>query len=335
MKKNNILAVALSAGLILCGGGYYLSNVDIAYAQENLSIDVEVPRKEAEVDGLKKVIIQKNIEISDLENQKEDYSKAKSKYKEVYADYDQYYKEVYTPAYTKNEALLDTLKDEEKKLKDSYDEWKAANDKVPADKNDPNYADLKKKANDLAWKWDAQKKKTQQAYDAYMEDFEKFAPIDDEVVAKDNAVAKEEKNLDRIEAKNKEIEDKINNLKEEINEDSEKIKNLEEEIRQLKRNRDIVREIFGEEANIVGYNYSSVETTKDSDKKEEMGITAETRAKLLEAIRQAEIKIDAVEFLKEYTPKTIAKVVDKLDKLVAEQEFLIKQAKELLAKYWA
>lgn len=95
-------------------GGYYLSNVDIAYAQENLSIDVEIPRKEDEVDGLKRVIVQKNIEISDLENQKEDYSKAKSKYKEVYADYDQYYKEVYTPAYTKNKALLDTLKDEEK-----------------------------------------------------------------------------------------------------------------------------------------------------------------------------------------------------------------------------
>ena len=334
MKKNNILAVALSAGLVLCGGGYYLSNVEVAYAQENLSID-EIPRKEAEVDGLKRVIVQKNIEISDLENQKEDYSKAKSKYKEVYADYDQYYKEVYTPAYTRNKALLDTLEDEDKKLKDAFDEWKAANDKVPADKNDPDYADLKKKADDLAWKWDAQKKKTKQAYDAYMEDFEKFAPIDDEVVAKDEAVAKEEENLDRIEAKNKEIDEKIDNLKEEIKEDSEKIINLEEEIRQLKRNRDIVREILGEDTDIVGYNYRSVETTKNSDMKEEMGISAETRAKLLEAIRQAEIKIEAVRFLKENTPQTIAKVVGKLDKLVAEQEILIKQAKELLAKYWA
>ena len=62
------------------------------------------------------------------------------------------------------------------------------------------------------------------------------------------------------------------------------------------------------------------------------GISAETRAKLEKAISEAEQKILAVKFLKETTPKTIAKVVDKLDKIVAEQEALIKSAKELLGQ---
>lgn len=74
----------------------------------------------------------------------------------------------------------------------------------------------------------------------------------------------------------------------------------------------------------------TTETTKPG--KVEKGISAETRAKLEAAIRDAEIKIESVKFLKENTPKTIAKVVDKLDKIVAEQKALIKSAKELLGQ---
>lgn len=83
-----------------------------------------------------------------------------------------------------------------------------------------------------------------------------------------------------------------------------------------------------------GYNVTIVATEKGIVvvKKEDTGISAETRAKLEKAISEAEQKILAVKFLKETTPKTIAKVVDKLDKIVAEQEALIKSAKELLGK---
>lgn len=75
---------------------------------------------------------------------------------------------------------------------------------------------------------------------------------------------------------------------------------------------------------------TTTETTKPG--KVDKGISAETRAKLEAAIRDAEIKIESVKFLKENTPKTIAKVVDKLDKIVAEQKELIKSAKELLGQ---
>ena len=78
----------------------------------------------------------------------------------------------------------------------------------------------------------------------------------------------------------------------------------------------------------------TTETTTETVKpgKVEKGISAETRAKLQKAIDEAEQKILAVKFLKETTPKTISKVVDKLDKIVAEQEALIKSAKELLGQ---
>lgn len=75
---------------------------------------------------------------------------------------------------------------------------------------------------------------------------------------------------------------------------------------------------------------TTTETVKPG--KVDKGISAETRAKLEAAIRDAEIKIESVKFLKENTPKTIAKVVDKLDKIVAEQKELIKSAKELLGQ---
>lgn len=83
-----------------------------------------------------------------------------------------------------------------------------------------------------------------------------------------------------------------------------------------------------------GYNVTIVATEKGIVvvKKEDTGISAETRAKLEAAIRDAEIKIESVKFLKENTPKTIAPVVDKLDKIVAEQKALIKSANELLGK---
>ena len=61
------------------------------------------------------------------------------------------------------------------------------------------------------------------------------------------------------------------------------------------------------------------------------GLTAAQKAALEKAIADAEVQIQAVKFLKETTPKTIAKVADKLDKLVAEQEARLVKAKALLA----
>ena len=329
MKKNNILALTLSAGLVL-GGAYLVeANQNVAYAQEDLSIDVEIPRKEAEIDGLKKEIAQKNYEISNLENQKEDTSKDYDEYDKIWPERDKLYKE-YLPILAEYKPILAKYKAEVKKLNELYEQWKAANDAYIAD---PNNKELEKKKSELAFKWGDQEKITAEAKKAYDEYLPKIKPLSEKLKELDKQLDQIQAVLDEKEAKNKEIEEKIEKINKEKEETSEKIKNLEEEISQIKKNKAIVREILGDEADVVGYNYRSVETTKDSDKKEEMGISAETRAKLLEAIRQAEIKIEAVRFLKENTPKTIAKVVDKLDKLVAEQEMLIKEAKEILAKY--
>ena len=61
-------------------------------------------------------------------------------------------------------------------------------------------------------------------------------------------------------------------------------------------------------------------------------ISAETKAKLEKAIADAKTQIEAVKFLKENTPKTIEKVVDKLDVLVKDAKATIKASEELLGK---
>ena len=277
MKKNNILALTLSAGLVL-GGAYLVeANQNVAYAQEDLSIDVEIPRKEAEIDGLKKEIAQKNYEISNLENQKEDTSKDYDEYDKIWPERDKLYKE-YLPILAEYKPILAKYKAEVKKLNELYEQWKAANDAYIAD---PNNKELEKKKSELAFKWGDQEKITAEAKKAYDEYLPKIKPLSEKLKELDKQLDQIQAVLDEKEAKNKEIEEKIEKINKEKEETSEKIKNLEEEISQIKKNKAIVREILGDEADVVGYNYRSVETTKDSDKKEEMGISAETRAKLL------------------------------------------------------
>merc|ERR1712183_130648 len=75
--------------------------------------------------------------------------------------------------------------------------------------------------------------------------------------------------------------------------------------------------------------FENVKPAKPVDKDE---IKPETKAALEKAILDAKIQIKAVETLKKTTPKTIAKVVDKLDKLVKEAEATIKMSEELLGK---
>lgn len=62
------------------------------------------------------------------------------------------------------------------------------------------------------------------------------------------------------------------------------------------------------------------------------GISEETRLQLIEAIANANKQIDAAEYLMENFPKTIAKVVDKLEFLIKDSKETIKMAEELLAK---
>lgn len=332
MKKNNILAVALSAGLVLCGGGYYISNVDVAYAQENLSIDVEIPRKESQIDELKKEIAQKNDEISNLENQKEDPSQVKAEIQENIDNFNVINDE-YKKKYDDWENSKKVYNEKNDKLQDLEKQIEELKDKINGHNFEPGDLDKVLALNKEAAPLRFEVRDAKDDMDEKLAEVKKLEPDFIEARKNYNQKSKElNDKLDDIDAHNKEIDEKIEKVNKEKEEISEKIEKLEEEISQIKKNREIVREILGDEADVVGYNYRSVETTTDSDKKEEMGISAETRAKLLEAIKQAEIKIEAVRFLKENTPKTIAKVVDKLDKLVVEQEILIKEAKELLAK---
>ena len=84
-----------------------------------------------------------------------------------------------------------------------------------------------------------------------------------------------------------------------------------------------------EKAGDITLIFENVKPAKPADKDE---IKPETRAALEKAILDAKIQIKAVETLKKTTPKTIAKVVDKLDKLVKEAEATIKMSEELLGK---
>ena len=333
MKKNNILAVTLSAGLLL-GGAYLVeANQNVAYAQENLSIDVEIPRKESQIDGLKKEMAQKNDEISNLENQKEDQSQVKAEIQENIDNFNVIYDE-YKKKYDAWENAKKDYNEKNNKLQDLEKQIEDLKNKIASGNFKPEDLDKMLAIDSKAAPLRFEVRDAKADMEEKLAEVKKLEPDFKEAKKNYNQKSKElNDKLDDIDAHNKEIDEKIEKVNKEKADISEKIKNLEEEISQIKKNREIVREILGDEADVIGYNYRSVETTKDSDKKEEMGITAETRAKLLEAIKQAEIKIDAVRFLKENTPKTIAKVVDKLDKLVAEQEILIKEAKELLAKY--
>ena len=333
MKKNNILAVTLSAGLIL-GGAYLVEeNQNVAYAQENLSIDVEIPRKESQIDELKKEMAQKNDEISNLENQKEDQSQVKAEIQENIDNFNVIY-DKYKKKYDAWENAKKDYNEKNNKLQDLEKQIEELKDKINGHNFEPGDLDKMLAIDSKAAPLRFEVRDAKADMEEKLAEVKKLEPDFKEAKKNYNQKSKElNDKLDDIDDHNKEIDEKIEKVNKEKADISEKIKNLEEEISQIKKNKAIVREILGDEADVVGYNYRSVETTKDSDKKEEMGISAETRAKLLEAIRQAEIKIEAVRFLKENTPKTIAKVVDKLDKLVAEQEILIKEAKELLAKY--
>lgn len=84
-----------------------------------------------------------------------------------------------------------------------------------------------------------------------------------------------------------------------------------------------------EKAGDITLIFENVKPAKPVEKDE---IKPETRAALEKAILDAKIQIKAVETLKKTTPKTIAKVVDKLDKLVKEAEATIKMSEELLGK---
>ena len=77
---------------------------------------------------------------------------------------------------------------------------------------------------------------------------------------------------------------------------------------------------------------TTTETSTKPGKVEETkkGLTAAQKAALEKAIADAEVQIQAVKFLKETTPKTIAPVAEKLDKLVAEQKARLVKAKAIL-----
>lgn len=82
---------------------------------------------------------------------------------------------------------------------------------------------------------------------------------------------------------------------------------------------------------VVPINPLIVEKTNDNLEIAE-GISEETRLQLIEAIANANKQIDAAEYLMENFPKTIAKVVDKLEFLIKDSKETIKMAEELLAK---
>lgn len=95
----------------------------------------------------------------------------------------------------------------------------------------------------------------------------------------------------------------------------------------------IVQETTVEENTNIVLPISPLISEKTNDNLEiAEGITEETRLQLIEAITNANKQIDAAEYLMENFPKTIAKVVDKLEFLIKDSKETIKMAEELLAK---
>lgn len=77
MKKNKVLAVALSAGLVL-GGAYALdADVNVAYAaEETKSVEEQKAEKEAQIKELEEANTAKEKEIETLKGQKTDTTQA-------------------------------------------------------------------------------------------------------------------------------------------------------------------------------------------------------------------------------------------------------------------
>lgn len=87
-----------------------------------------------------------------------------------------------------------------------------------------------------------------------------------------------------------------------------------------------------ENTNVVVPISPLISETTNENKEIAEEISPETRLKLTEAIENANRQIDAAEYLMENFPKTIAKVVDKLEFLIKDSKETIKMAEELLAE---
>lgn len=162
-----------------------------------------------------------------------------------------------------------------------------------------------------------------------------------DIIALNEKVAKYEEEIKGVEDKRAELQSEVSRRLGDYNEAVNKRQEAQKALAAAQAKYDAAKEKLvkegvsvdvinrAEKAGDITLIFENVKPAKPADKDE---IKPETRAALEKAILDAKIQIKAVETLKKTTPKTIAKVVDKLDKLVKDAEATIKVSEELLGK---
>ena len=160
-----------------------------------------------------------------------------------------------------------------------------------------------------------------------------------DIIALNEKVAKYEEEIKGVEDKRAELQSEVSRRLGDYNEAVNKRQEAQKALAAAQAKYDAAKEKLvkegvsvdvinrAEKAGDITLIFENVKPAKPADKDE---IKPETRAKLEKAIEDAKTQIKAVEILKKTTPKTIAKVVDKLDKLVKEAEATIKMSEDCL-----
>ena len=230
MKKNKVLAVALSAGLVL-GGAYALEETNIAYAaEETKSVEEQKAEKEAQIKELEKENTSKTDEIKKLEDEKTDTTQASKELEEAKTTQTSA-QEAYNSEnakYNELETKHQTSKDNREKLDQQLKEARDAADA------DPTNSELHEKVVKLRAERDAAER--QEGEDRVAANDQKKV-VDEKKNALDaanTAVTEKKEALDKVEKSNKDNQDKIDALNKEIKNNNAKIEELKKEIKNLK-----------------------------------------------------------------------------------------------------
>ena len=264
MKKNKVLAVALSAGLVL-GGAYALEETNVAYAaEETKSVEEQKAELEAQIKDLENANTDKEKEIETLKNQKtdttqpsKDLEKAKTTQSSAQEEYNSE-----NAKYEKLEAKHKDSKANREKLDQELKEAREAAGKDPF-----NYEPFKK-VEQLRAERDAAQ--TQEDEDRVAANNQKKV-VDEKKNALDaanTAVNEKQEALNKAEQSNKDNQDKINKLNEEIKKNNKKIDELKKKIANLKPDEKPAEKDYKEKAKeIVDNNVEAGNITEEEGKK--------------------------------------------------------------------
>lgn len=229
MKKTKIVALAMSVSLVL-GGAYIIdSKTNIAYAEEEKTIDQQMEEKEANIQKLEQENTKIDKEVSDLEKGLENLNKLNKELDVLTAEADKLY-DIYAPKYEEWEKLDNLVNEGIAKRGALYEEYAALKEALA---KDPTNEDIKAKMTAKSYEWSDQDKKVnedikkrhdqKQAMEA---DEKAYAEADAKYLQKKAEVSEEEKKV-------KDIYDQIEEKKAIIKDNSRKINVLENQRKTL------------------------------------------------------------------------------------------------------